>query len=332
MSSQVFRSMLAGLALVAMTLAVVSDASAQCATCPQQQVVAYSPVVAQPTVAYRPYTGWYPGKWIDQWRLRRAARTAPAAVAPTYAAAYAPTYSASYAPAYTTSYTPVSYTASYAPTYTTAYRPYVTSYAPLSQPVMSTCNSCVQTVARPVLMRPVVAEPCCDACSYTPDCGCNACSTGCDACSSGVSQAIYSDSGCSSCDAGSSANVVPPAASGGANVGPQTPIPSYAPAPAPSPSQYESQRQINGAPDPADDVIPGPVTDDGNSTYYNAPRLLDPRDRTARSFEQRRKPTVDVWTAVYRGPTESKNVSRTSTRRARTQAEIDAEGWTAVSR
>ncbi len=323
------RALLYGLVLVALTIVMPADASAQCATCPTAVVpattVAYSPVVTQPTVAYRPYTGWYPGKWLDQWRMRRAG---VAATVPAYSAAYAPTYRSAYAASYTASYAPT-----YSVGYTAAYQPYVSSYAPLSSPVAQSCNTCVQTVARPVLMRPVVAAPACNTCSFTPDCGCDTCA------SSGVSQAVYSEPACSSC-AGSSvtSSVVPPASSALPNVGPQTRQPDYAPVPSAADSEYRSNRQIDEGRSPAVDPTsddydplekfdPGPKGDLDPSTY-NAPRLLDPRDRTARSTH--RKPTVDVWTAVYRGPAQDRRVQQTSSRRTRSRAELDAEGWTAV--
>ncbi|MEM8947329.1 MAG: hypothetical protein AAGD11_19300 [Planctomycetota bacterium] len=338
MSTQMLRSCIAGMLLVAITVGV---ASAQCNTCAAPTVayqpVVAQPVVAQPTVAYRPYTGWYPGKWLDQWRLRRAG---VATTIPAYSPA--PTYTAAYAPTYTAAYTPASYTAAYAPTYTAAYRPYVTAFAPLSTPVATTCNTCTQTVARPVLMRPVVASAC-DTCSFTPSCGCDSCSTG-------VSQAVYSDTpGCSSCassSAGVSSNVLPPANAGQpATVGPPTTQPSLAPVPAPN-SQYNSQRPIQGsgsreidAPandvDPLDQYDPGPVeTESDSSTWYNAPQLLDPRDRTAARTYHSRQPTVDVRTAIYRNGGQNQGVSTTrpTGSRTRTQAEIDADGWSAVPR
>ncbi len=357
MRSLVLRTMLAGLVLVAITLSVAGEASAQCATC-AVPTVAYQPVVAQPTVAYRPYTGWYPGKWLDQWRMRRSTVPASrAAYAPTYSAAYAPTYTAAYAPAYTTAYAPT-YTAAYAPTYTAAYRPYLTSYAPLSAAVAAPCNTCTQTVARQVLMRPVVVAPACNTCSFTPSCGCDACSTG-------LSQAHFneysSEPACSSCAGGTVGHVVPPSYSnapsaGAPIVGPPTGQPNYTnPVPAPADSRYKSNRPLEGSGnrargnrdsdspadgvDPLDEYDPGPATDVDPSTYYNAPRLLDPRDRTAarsykkatRSYKKSHQPTVDVWTAVYRGPAKHRNISQAS-RRTRSQAEIDADGWTAVPR
>jgi len=347
MNFRIGRYCLAGLILAASIFALAGDVSAQCATCPTP-TVAYQPVVAQPTVTYKPYTGWYPGKLLDQWRMRRAG----IASAPAYTASYAPTYAASYAPAYTAAYAP-SYNAAYAPAYTSAYRPYVSSYAPLTAPAAAPCNTCaqtsyypvVQTVARPVLMRPVVAAPACDVCSYTPSCGC-------DACSSGVSQAAYNEPayaqpGCSGCAGGGTVtNVLPPSSATGQNVGPQTPQPSLAPQPAPAQpapldSRYESNRPAqpeigSGVDDvdPLDDIDPGPVKEEADSStyYHNAPQLLDPRDRTASTSNSRRKPTVEVWNAVYRQTATNRQVSQSSSRRERSQAEIDAEGWNAVPR
>lgn len=335
-------TMRTGLASVLLFAAAANNASAQCDTC-AQPTVAYQPVVAQPTVAYRPYTGWYPGKLLDQWRLRRAG---VGTTAPAYTATYAPSYTAAYSPAYvsnpayTSAYTPTTYRAAYTPTYTAAYRPYVTSFAPLSAPAAAPCTTCMQTVARPVLMRPVVA-PACDACSYIPSCDCGGCG-GCDACSSGVSQAVYSEApACSSCAGGGTVtNVVPPASSGAPSVGPQTSQPDFRQVPeaAPDRSQYQSNRAIQDDGNPAgDDVVP-PVqeypepaeTESDSSTWYNAPQLLDPRDRTAVRTYKSRRPTVDVRTAVYRNPTPNQRVSQTSGRRARTQAEIDADGWSSV--
>ncbi len=347
MKSLTLRLVVAGIVLVALGWVVAGDASAQCSTCPVP-TVAYQPVVAQPAVAYQPYTGWYPGKWLDQWRLRRAGVTA---AAPAYSAAYAPSYTAAYAPSYSAAYAP-SYSA-----YTAAYRrPHVTAYAPLSYAAAAPCNTCTQTVARQVLLRPVVAAPVCNTCDYTPSCGCDA----------GVSQAAYtqpysqpaySEPGCSSCDGGGSvsSNVLPPIRSYDSRnepsiIGSQTPLPDYSSSPvvpAPEKSRYDSRRPIGDdsrhddeaeAKDRLDERDPRPESDADSSTYYNAPRLLDPRDRTARNFKTRsykqtRKPTVDVWTAVYRGPAKHRNVSTTSSRRpTRTQAEIDADGWTAVRR
>jgi hypothetical protein len=105
---------LLGLSLVALGLAWGETALGQCGTC-ATPVVAYQPVTVQPTVTYTPDTGWYPGKLLDSWRLRRYGyNTAPA----TYTATYA-TYTAAYAP-YSAGYTP----------YSAGYLPYSVGYAP----------------------------------------------------------------------------------------------------------------------------------------------------------------------------------------------------------
>lgn len=131
--------------------------------------------------------------------------------------------------------------------------------------------------------------------------------------------------GCQSCAVGS--GVGGPLSP---SVGPQTPQPSLSPVPAPAESQYQrSNRPIDGGSE-AGQNDPGPATDNDSSTYYNAPRLLEPRDRTAaRSYYESSKPTVDVWTAVYQGPTTG-DATQVSAR-VRSQADIDADGWNAVS-
>ena len=311
-----------GLALVAVLGLTVQTVSAQCAVCPAPTVayrpvttVAYQPVVAQPVVAqpvvaYKPYTGWYPGKLLDQWRLRRYGVTNTAA----------PAYTAAYAPA----------------TVTTNY---VTSYAPLAsttaaRPIMQTSffAPTVQTVARPVLLRPVVvARPVVAAC-----------------CPTGVSQAAYAAPApaCAACATGTSvpSYSAPSYPSGGASVGPPTPQPQLSPSePTPSSSRYRSQRptspspaQGSGARDNGSnhndaqkpDVYPSPEPESDSSTYLEAPKLFHPKgDRTAS------RPSVEVWNAVYHKPVATSAVSQShETPSSRTQAEIDAEGWYAVSR
>ena len=286
--------MLVGLAAVAMTAPLVTNASAQCTTC-AVPTVAYRPVAAQPVVAYRPYTGWYPGKWLDGWRSRRLTTAVPV------------------------------YTASYAPQQV-AYRPYITSFAPLAP----ACRECVQTVARPVVLQPIL-----NSCST---CGCDSCScSSCSACSAPVSQASYTEPACSSCAAsGGPSYVTPPSSSGQAIVGPPTPQPQLETSPPTTTFRRSEGGQApagtdgNSKPEPQSD--PGPADDSDASTFFDlrAPMLLDPSDRTARRSSSR-KPTVDVWTAVYRRST---NAAATNTAsqasHTRSQAAVDAEGWTAV--
>ena len=281
--------------------AVATNASAQCSTC-ATPTVAYSPVVTQPVVAQPVYTGWYPGRFFDRLRTRRyfGAATAPA----TYTAAYAPTYTAAYAPAVTA--TP--YTAAYA--YSAAYRPYLTSYAPLTRTsyYVPTATSC--DCARQVVLSPVAGA--CDPCGCNPcNCGVSTCST-CSSCSSGVGQAVYSEptTGCSNCAAGTGT----PSFSTGPNVGPATPRPELAPnEPAPGASQFDANRPVT------EDVKidPQPVTEEDSSTYFEAPRLFNPRDLTAN-----RQPTVPVRQAVYKQPVQTQQVSHAS--------QVDSDGWFAV--
>src|SRR5690606_17543851 len=75
-------SMVVTVCTALMALAWTLPAQAQCATCPTQ-VVAFSPVVAPATTVttFQPVrTGWYPGKLLDTWRMRRWGYTAPTTV------------------------------------------------------------------------------------------------------------------------------------------------------------------------------------------------------------------------------------------------------------
>ena len=331
------------LATLLVAAATSSMANAHCGTC--QQTVAYAPVAVEQTVAYQQPSGWYPGRMFDRMRMNRwFRRSQPATTyAATTTAAYSP-YAANYAP----------YTASYAPatTVTTSYAPYVTAYAPLQRTVVA--RPAVQTsYYRPVVMRPVVAA------SVIADCGCSTptcCEASpCDSCASGVSQAIYSDSGsgCSSCDAASTTSSFTdsyPSASQG-HSGPPTPTPALKPeTPSASDRQQEweagyragleaAREDANGSGGQDSSLLddspvdPGPADEGGvdqesetSSSYPGYPKLFVPsNDRTAR-----RRPTVDVHQAVYRRTAGATQVSRSVP--AKSQAEIDAEGWQPVSR
>ncbi len=324
MNSSSMRFVLAGLVVTLFAVIPAETANAQCSTCPVP-TVAYQPVVAQTTVAYQPYTGWYPGKLLDRMRLRQYGVTP--AVTPTYTASYAP------------------YTAAYAP-YTAAYRPYVTSYAPLvrrtvARPIVQTsyyapavvtdsCQTCVQTVARQVVLSPVVTS------------GCNTCSTG-------VAQASYAEPACSSCTTSSAASSIPsypaPSPSGGrVTVGPDTGQPSLGPneqipgssnypppaqVPDPAPESGESESDPFGLQDKKESADEAAPSD--SSTLFEAPRLLDPRDRTAQRSSSGRV-SVDVWNAVYNQPTTHKAVSQTSYKPTLTRVNNDADGWSSVPR
>ena len=299
---------LAGSVVVAVCVTSATTADAQC--CATPTVAYYQPAIAyQPVVAYQqPRMGLF-----DRMRMRRWGVTP--VQQPVYATSYAAPYTAAYTPyqaayayaptSYTAAYAPANYTAAYAPAvYTAAYRPYVTSYAPLA-------TTTYYSVARQVVMSPVASA--CGACGCEP-CGCA--QPACSSCDSGVSQAIYAEpaSGCSSC-AGASAL---PSYSEAPTVGPATPQPQLAPSEGtPSSSQYETNKlQIDEKPiDPA----PAPAAEGDSSTYFEAPKLFSPQDRTAN------RPSVDVHDAVYRQPATYQGVSQASA------VEVDANGWYAVS-
>jgi len=265
-------------------LAIGSPAAAQCDPC-ATQVVAYQPVVAQPTVTFEEYRGWYPGKLLDRWRLRRAGYSGPTAL------------TANFAPTATTQ------TVGFAPMSTS--RPHVTAFAPLSR----------TTTARQVLMRPVVAASPVITTSATQSVACDP---------------------CAACPTGASTFSTPSTDTNGS----QTPQPYLSPEEAaPLRSQYppENGSQSNGSSNRVNGSgnrntgtrDPGPATNNQNqedaSTYLEPPQLYNPspKDRTAR-----RGASVEVWNAVYHKPVTTSSVSETSD--SRTQAEIDADGWTSV--
>ncbi len=339
------RAVLAGFVFALTSLLMLSSANAQCAT----PTVAYQPVAVQPVVTSQ-YQGWYPGKLFDSMRLRwyGATTTAAPAYAPHYTASYAPHYTASYAPHHTASYVP--HTAGYAPApHVVAHAPtsYVTAYAPLASttvahPYLQTTyrpihaphhgySSCATTVARPVVLSPVVTA------GY-PANPCNTCSTG-------VSHANFvqpaAAPGCTGCATSPSVpsyaapGFAPSSPSSGVNVGPPTHQPRLSPSePAPTRTNYQplsptSPPEKSRVVDPLDQVDPLPQKEagaDDTSTSLEAPRLFAPRDRTASNG-----PTVNVWNAVYRN-TAAHAVRQTSLKQSKTQAEIDAEGWHAVAR
>jgi hypothetical protein len=332
---------LVAVSCLAIAVASATSACAQCSTCGPTPVVAYSPVIAAPVVAapvvaaapvvtYEPYRGWYPGKLLDTWRMRRYGYTAPTA---TYTAAYAPytvgyapaTYMAAYAPAtYSAAYAP--YTAAYAPAYTTTNysTPYVTSYAPLGQ--------------RQVLMRPVVVESSVVAAAPIVGSGCSTCSacevaapcSSCAATTTVVEQATYAaaPAPCAGCAQGSTityADQAAPTTPG------QTAQPQLTPQEAaPLRSNYPDVTPPQGT----QQTDPGPAAEEDksskSSTYFEPPALYIPTDRTAEEETVKpanRAPSVNVWNAVYRQQVDADNVSTTT---ARSQAEIDAAGWSSV--
>ncbi|MCH2115396.1 MAG: hypothetical protein MK171_10875 [Pirellulales bacterium] len=333
MKRRLIRLMLVALVASTTTALFAERATAECATCPAPAVgyhtVAYQP--AQPVVAYRPYTGWYLGKLLDHWRARGLTRRIDRAVSPT-------TYAASYPP-YTTAYAPytagcASYSVGYARRLP-AYAPYLTSYAPLTSPG----NTCAQTVTRPVVLSPVIVGNCLT-------CSCDPC--GCASSCAGVSQAVYGAPPCTSCAAGATTYSSPSTPSSIPNTPslPSTGPPTGQPELNDQHSLLENETfrtnrptTINGnhgdgtgsAGSKSDH--PGSVDDSDSSTFFDlkAPNLFDPSDQTAAQPSDAHGPTVHVWSAVYRKPvTDSSQGATKLVSENRSQAEIDAEGWSEV--
>ncbi len=308
---QLLKSAVVGACLGAICLVTTNSTSAQCSTCPTP-VVAFQPVVQPTTVTYTPVTGWYPGRMLDNWRMRRWGFSAPVAVtsvAPT-TVGFAPT-TVGFAP--TSTFVPQ--TVGFAPVTTVGFAPmatsvnHVTAFAPLGQ--------------RQVLMRPVVVE------SPVISSGCTTCAAAvpCSTCSSCEP--------CSNCASGSSITYASPSTS--------SPMPSSQMS-APSLTPQEAAPLRTEYPPASNDVTPpansdvNPPNDPGpagsgsrSSTYFEAPKLFNPQDRTAQDEAAKpinRAPSVDVWTAVYSKPVTTDNISTTTTQRS--QAEIDAAGWHSV--
>ena len=258
------------------------------------------------------YGGWYPGYWLD--RIRTRLWGSPT----TYVAAYPSTYAASYAPSYSVGYRPA-YSVGYA-----------TSYA-----------------------APAVG---CSSCSACPTCpsysvGYSSCGT-CTTCAApAVSQAVYQQpAGCASCATPAAVVAPAPAMAAPAPQGAAPPAPTPAPQstygtqngapPYLSPGatvperQQETQRPANGTqngtqngaqqeiqPEPGNDTNgKDPYDVNGeSSTYFQAPKLFDPSDRTAQ------RSIAPVTTALYEKPVSYRNVSLQ--RITAEQAQLDAAGW-----
>ena len=327
-------------AVSAFALLSASTAQAQCSTCAQpQQVVAFSPVVAAPvsTVTFEPVRGWYPGRAIDNWRMRRwgfAAPTTVTAVTPTWSTAVPVTA----AMPVTSTFVPQ--TVNFAPMATTTFMaPTVTAFAPLGQ--------------RQVLMRPVVVQSPVVATSFV-DSGCSTCAapapcSACSACdaaapcsscagSTFVEQATFASAApapCAGCAQGSSITYADQGAvqQQAPMSGNQTPQPALTPQEAaPLRSNYPQQNSTSTQENSTQTPDPGPaaVKPSESSTYLEPPALFIPGDRTAQETAKpvNRAPSVNVWNAVYREPAGVDNVSTTTT--SATQAEIDAQGWHSV--
>lgn len=298
----------------ALVLSNFTQVHAQCATC-VTPTVAYSPVVAQPAVVTPTIvrTGWYPGYWIDRMRLNRWSRSA-VATAPTYTTGYAPVYTAAYAPTYTAAYAP-------AITHTAAFTPYLTSYAPLQQPVVQTSYSpaatsacCPQSSPTAVITtsyapstvyRPVEVQPIVDTVAAAP------CSS-CPSCPTSVSQAIYSEAapastGCAGCaESGSGPNftfgtesaaqgsTTQGSASQGSTSGleqptlaPHEPAPTGANYGGSSPGSTGAAGSANAAQESTDGgAVPGPGPDDGAASEPGPGAEAKPNDSSTFYFPE----------------------------------------------
>jgi hypothetical protein len=142
-----------------------------------------------------------------------------------------------------------------------------------------------------------------------------------------VSQASYQTSDCASC--GTSYQ---------STTSTSTPDSAYAP------PQQQQQSQPELAPNespPAErtfrkeetpDVTPDPyavpddesdLQDSGSATYFEAPQLFNPSDRSAA------RPATPVWQAVYHKPVDERTVATQPV--TWQQAQQDAAGWTSAS-
>jgi hypothetical protein len=102
---------------------------------------------------------------------------------------------------------------------------------------------------------------------------------------------------------------------------------------------YKEQKPVNGgepSEQPSTDLQPTPGSDTttpgaagdatkDNSTYFEAPKLFNPKDRTAgRSI-------APVRTALYEQPASMHQISAQRKAITAEQAQKDAAGWTSVS-
>lgn len=320
------------ISVAAGTAIATSPAHAQCNTCPTP-VVAFSPVVAPATTVttFQPVnTGWYPGRMFDTWRMRRWGYTNPVAVtttaAPTWTTAMPVTAAMPVTTMMPVTSTAVVQTANFAPIATTAFSgPTITSFAPLGQQ---------QVLMRPVIVQqpvvtamPVISSGCstCSACEVAAPCSSCAASTV-------VEQASFAaPAPCASCAQGSSITYSTPASA--APMG-ETSQPALTPQEAaPLRSNYPDVTPPANSTQQQD---PGPADENKaseSSSYFEAPALFIPGDRTAQQETLKaanRAPSVDVWQAVYRGPAGGELSNTSHKVESRSQAEIDADGWSSV--
>ena len=289
-------------------------ASAQCQTCPTpaptvvyQPVIAQAPVV-QPAVVLQQDNRWYPGKLLDQMRMRRWSRwasrraTTTAVVPTTYAVSYQPTWA----------------TAACTTCPQTTFRPVV---------MQSAASCCPQTTYRPVVLQPAASccpapvtscAPCLSACD-TSCIGCSACST----CPGGVSQATFqapASSDCVGCATGfdTTTTLSTPSSQ------PMTTFGDPQPALVPDASSQEVRKPAVGETEAGTNsraVDPAPVED--KSTRLRPLELFnpDPRNRTTNRGQGR------VRSAIYRHPTRSVYPTRSAHETGQSQVERDAAGW-----
>lgn len=360
-------------AIVALALSSGAPVLAQCSTCGTQTVfspviaqpqatVAFSPVVATPTVVaspviVQPRQGWYPGRMLDNWRMSRWGVSNTAWVQP-QTVAFAPTVqTVGFAPA------PVVQTVGFAPAATVQTvnfapaAPFVTGFAPMQRTVVGFAPTAT-TVFSPAVIEPVVSSGC-SACST-----CATAAAPCSACAASttvVEQASFTSpvttvapsSGCSSCaessggvptyysqPAASSASVAPATMP---STGPATPQPELAtePPPAAATSPYGANRQETPtgttpaasatgpeAPGEKSTLAPKPLSDAEPETTTPAAgdtsTFQAPPLLGPQNNRTANRPTVDIHDAVYRQPARKATVGTTSVAKPVTPASTTA--------
>lgn len=334
MTAKSMRRMFAVAALLLSTLFVV-DANASCcgggttAFYPTTAYTAYSPVAAP---VYR--TGWYPGYWWNRIgaRLWGSPSTYVAAypttfAAPTYTAAYAPAYSAGYAASYAAPVAGCSSCASYSASYAPA--PCSTCASPCTSctTACSPCSACT-TCAAPAVTQAVYQQP-----AIQPAPGCATCGTTVVQPGAIVTSTPVPDVAVPMPESSATPTPAPQSTFNGQNGAPSLPQEADVPA-----QREEQKPPTNGT--SVTPVQPEPGTDSNgtdpydvngangdNSTYFQAPKLFDPNDRTAQ------RSITPVRTAVYEQPVSYYGISaQRATAITEQQAVADAAGWVSASK
>jgi hypothetical protein len=316
--------------LVALTLSLAlvaglsADAFAQCCGTP---TVALSPVIAAPAPVVAQTTtveGWYPGRALANFsrNVFGGATTTTTFATPTTGFV---TPTTAMRPVFAD---PWGTTSTWGTT--TAFRPVVadtwgttwgtTAYRPTYPATWGT----VQTVARPVVLSPVMSMPVATTSFAAP--ACNAC----DACN-GVTQSSFVSapaSSCSSCSGGGSEFVTQANAYDSSTYGSSTLVePAPALAPSENPPATRSQRPEFDDTDsilqeePAEEEKT-PTDAASTNDYFNAPPLFAP---PANRVTQNTHP-APVHTAVYRQPVESRPASLPTRATGKTH-HLSADGW-----